>query len=237
MKNIKITVIITVHNAEKYLKECIDSVLSQSFRNIEILCMDGGSTDRSPQILNEYACKDERIRIIDDKNTSYGHKVNEGILQAKGEYISVLESDDLYQPYMLEKLYQVAEKYHPDYVNADYYNFYNVGKKRYYALVKMYEEEDYGRLLKSKDCLQNMKQILRYWTGIFRKDFLLEKEIRMNESPGASFQDMSFRFLTSALSDTTYHISLPVYLYRIDNLDSSVYDSKKAVIIADEFDF
>lgn len=237
MKNIKITVIITVHNAEKYLRECIDSVLAQTFRNIEILCMDGGSTDRSPQILNEYACKDERIRIINDKNTSYGHKVNEGILQARGEYISVLESDDMYQPYMLEKLYQVAEKYHPDYVNADYYNFYNIGKKRYYALVKMYEEEDYGRLLKGKECLENMRQILRYWTGIFRKDFLLNKEIRMNESPGASFQDMSFRFLTSALSDTAYHISLPVYLYRVDNLDSSVYDSKKTVIIADEFEF
>ena len=237
MENVKITVIVTVHNAEKYLKECLDSVISQTFKNIEILCMDGGSTDLSPQILKEYACKDERIRIINDKNTSYGHKVNEGILQAKGEYISVLESDDMYQPYMLEKLYQVAQKYHPDYVNADYYNFYNVGGKRYYALVKMYKEEDYGKLLKCNECLQNMRQILRYWTGIFRKDFLLEKEIKMNESPGASFQDMSFRFLTSVLANTTFHIDLPVYLYRIDNPNSSVYDSKKIIRIVDEFEF
>ena len=91
----KISVIITVHNAETYLSECLNSVITQTFSNIEILCMDGGSTDSSPQILKEYAEKDSRIRIINDPNTSYAHKVNEGIRLAKGEYISVLESDDM----------------------------------------------------------------------------------------------------------------------------------------------
>lgn len=234
---VKITVIVTVHNAEKYLEECLDSVAAQTFSEIEILCMDGGSRDKSPQILKCYASKDSRIRIINDSNTSYGHKVNEGIRQASGEYIAVLESDDRYCPEMLEKLYAVAVKYRPDYVNGDYLSFFDRNGRRYYTTIKMYPEEDYGKLLESSRHPEDMRQILRYWTGIFRREFLLEKEIRMNESPGASFQDMSFRFLTSALADRAYHLDVPVYLYRVDNPGSSVYDPKKAVVIADEFDF
>ncbi len=234
---VRISVIVTVHNAKKYLRECLDSVIKQTFSDIEILCMDGGSTDNSPQILKEYAEKDNRICIINDPNTSYGHKINEGIRQAKGEYISVLESDDAYMPCMLEHLYAIAEKYHPDFVNADYLEFRDIDGKRYQMLTKMYPKQDYGHLLESGKHPEDMRQILRYWTGIFKKDFLLQKDIRMNESPGASFQDMSFRFLTSALADTCYHLDEPVYLYRTDNPFSSVVDPKKAVVIADEFEF
>ncbi len=236
-QQIKVTVIVTVHNAEKYLKECLDSVISQTLPDIEILCMDGGSTDCSPEILQEYAKRDHRIKIINDSNTSYGHKVNEGFRRASGQYISVLESDDMYQPDMLERLLSVAEKYHPDYVNADYFDFFDISGRRYQVPVAMYDKNEYGKLLKCEEHLENMKQVLRYWTGIFSKEFLTRNEIQMNESPGASFQDMSFRFLTSVLADTAYHLDVPVYLYRIDNPYSSVYDAKKAVIIADEFDF
>ena len=233
----KLSVIVTVHNAEKYLCECLESVQIQTFSDIEILCMDGGSTDSSPQILREYAAKDDRIHIINDSNTSYGHKVNEGIRQAQGEYISVLESDDMYLPDMLERLYTIAQKYKPDFVNADYLEFGEIEGRRYEMPVKMYPAQDYNHLLESGKHPEDMRQILRYWTGIFRKDFLVEKEILMNESPGASFQDMSFRFLTSALAQTSYHLDVPVYCYRADNPFSSVHDLKKAAIIADEFVF
>lgn len=233
----EISVIVTVHNAEKYLRECLESVMGQTFAYIEILCMDGGSTDLSPQILEEYAQKDSRIRIINDPNTSYGHKINEGIREAKGKYISVLESDDIYRKDMLERLYAVMEQYRPDFVNADYMEFFDVGSQRYYALRQMYRDEDYGYLQESGKHPEDMRQILRYWTGLFKKDFLIREEIRMNESPGAAFQDLSFRFLTSALAETSYHLKEAVYLYRSDNPGSSVYDPKKAVVTADEFAF
>ena len=232
-----ISVIVTVHNAEKYLKECLDSVTTQTFSDIEILCMDGGSTDSSPQILSEYASRDARLHVINDPNTSYGHKVNEGIRYAKGMYVAVLESDDMYQPDMLEKLFGIAEQYEADYVNGDYLNIFDINGKRFQEPVKMYPESDYGKLLESSRHPEDMRQILRYWTGLFRRSFLLDNKIQMNESPGASFQDMSFRFLTSALADRAYHLDVPVYLYRVDNPGSSVYDPKKAVVIADEFDF
>ncbi len=233
----EITIIVTVHNAEKYLRECLESVMSQTFKDIEILCMDGGSVDSSPQILEEYAVKDSRIRIINDPNTSYGHKINKGIREAKGKYISVLESDDRYKEDMLEKLYAIMRQYNPDYVNADYLEFFDVGGQRYYILEEMYEDGDYDCLQDSGKHPENMRQIPRYWTGLFKKEFLIREEIRMNESPGASFQDLSFRFLTSALAETSYHVKEPLYLYRSDNPDSSVYNPKKAVVTADEFSF
>lgn len=237
MKNIKISVIVTIHNAEKYLRECMESVLLQTFADIEILCIDGGSLDMSPQILEEYAVKDERIRIINDPDTSYGHKVNRGIKEARGEYISVLESDDMYEPFMLEKLYEVAEQYSPDFVNADYICFFDVNGKRFQNVTKMYPDKDYNRLMENKKHPEEFGVIPRYWTGIFKKSFLEREKIQMNESPGASYQDMSFRFLTSVLAETSYHLDLPVYLYRIDNPDSSMHDCRKTVVIADEHDF
>lgn len=234
---VKISVIVTIHNAEKYIRECLDSVRSQTFSDIEILCMDGGSVDATPQILSQYAKKDRRIRIINDSNTSYGHKVNRGIAEAKGTYISVLESDDMYEPFMLESLYRMSEQYHTDFVNGDYTCFFDVNGKRFKKVIKMYPEKDYNRLMENKKHPEEFGIIPRYWTGLFRKDYLEREHIRMNESPGASYQDMSFRFLTSVLAETSYHLDLPVYLYRVDNPGSSMYDSKKTVVIADEHDF
>lgn len=237
MKGIKISVIVTIHNAEKYIRECLDSILAQTFPDIEILCIDGGSTDTTPQILQQYREKDSRIRIINDPNTSYGHKVNCGMKEAEGEYISVLESDDMYEVFMLEELYRIAENHHPDFVNGNYTCFFDVKGKRFKEITKMYPEKDYNRLMENRKHPEAFGIIPRYWTGIFKREFLEREQIRMNESPGASYQDMSFRFLTSILADTSYHLDLPVYLYRVDNPGSSMYDSKKTVVIADEHDF
>lgn len=237
MKEIKVSVIVTIHNAEKYIKECMDSLITQSFDKIEILCMDGGSTDKTPIILQSYAEQDARIRIINDPNTSYGHKVNRGIDEAQGEYIAVLESDDMYETYMIEKLYEIVEQYHPDFVNADYTCFFDVNGYRFKYITQMYQPENYNCLINYREQPERFGVISRFWTGLFSKEFLQREQIRMNESPGASYQDMSFRFLTSVLAEKAYHLNIPVYLYRIDNPGSSMYDSKKSVVIADEHDF
>lgn len=235
--DIRITVIITIHNAEKYLEECLNSVCSQTFHDIEILCIDGGSTDATPSILRHYEQLDSRLYIINDSNTSYGHKVNVGIENAKGEYIAVLESDDMFKPDMLRTLYQIAEKYHPDFVNGEYEYFFNVGSQRFIVPHQMYQKQPYDCLIENDSHLENMEIMDRFWTGIYRKDFLNRNGIRLNESPGAAFQDMSFRFLTSVLAKTSYHSKVPVYQYRMDNPGSSMKDPSKTVVIADEHDF
>lgn len=237
MCSVKISVIVTIHNAEKYLRECLNSVCNQTFSELEILCIDGGSTDNSPIILSEYERRDSRIRIINDLNTSYGHKVNVGIEQAKGEYVAVLESDDMYELYMLEKLYEIAEQYHPDFVNGEYRYFFDVEGQRFMVPHKLYQKQPYNCVIENSAYPEEMEIMDRFWTGIFNKQFLDSKQIRLNESPGASFQDMSFRFLTSVLADTVYHLDVPVYQYRMDNPGSSMKDPFKTVVIADEHDY
>lgn len=232
----KVTVVITIHNSENYLRECLESVINQTHKNLEILCIDGGSTDKSPDILKRYSKKDDRIIILNDPNTSYGHKINIGIRKATGQYISFLEADDMYTANMIEKLLDVIEKYHPDFVDGDFAEMYDCGGEHFFYRYEMYPPHYYGHLRKNVN-ISDRHQIVRYWTGLFDLNFLLENRIFMNESPGASFQDISFRFLTTMLGRTVFHVKDIVYLYRVDNPDSSMYNQNKARTTADEYIF
>ena len=99
----KVSVIIPVYNVEKYLGPCLDSILGQTLNNIEVICVDDGSTDRSLDILREYEKRDARVKVLTQPNTNAGAARNKGIQQAKGEYLSFLDSDDHFDPTMLEK--------------------------------------------------------------------------------------------------------------------------------------
>lgn len=116
MEDKKISVIVTIYNVEKYLRQCLNSIIGQTLREIEILCVDDGSTDSSPQILEEYAAKDERIKIFHQKNAGAGAARNLGLKYATGKYLSFLDSDDFFELNMLEKAYMQAEKYAADMV-------------------------------------------------------------------------------------------------------------------------
>lgn len=106
----KISVIIPVYNTEKYLRECLDSVVNQTLRDIEILCVDDGSTDRSPQILREYAERDSRVRVFSQEHINAGAARNTGLSHAVGEYLSFLDSDDFFEPVMLEHMLACARE-------------------------------------------------------------------------------------------------------------------------------
>ena len=106
MKEPKISVIVPVYNVEKYLPKCLDSILCQTFSNIEIICVNDGSTDNSRKILEEYKNKDSRIIIVDKKNGGLSSARNAGMKVAKGEFFSFIDSDDWIDSSMLEKLYK-----------------------------------------------------------------------------------------------------------------------------------
>ena len=109
MENVKVSVIVPVFNTEKYLKKCVDSILNQSLKNIEIIFIDDGSNDNSLGILEEYAKIDKRIKIISKLNEGQGVARNIGIKSAIGEYIAFVDSDDFIQINMLEKLYSYSK--------------------------------------------------------------------------------------------------------------------------------
>jgi len=114
----KVSVIIPVYNTEKYLGECLDSVLKQTLSDIEIICIDDGSTDNSLKILNKYAKKDKRIKIITQKNSGVINARNNAIAQAVSEYIYPLDSDDIISPDCLEKLYNAIQSGKADVITS-----------------------------------------------------------------------------------------------------------------------
>lgn len=107
----KVSVIIPVYNGEKYLRQCLDSVVNQTLQDIEIICVDDGSTDSSVRIIKEYAARDSRVRLIRQKNRGAGAARNQGLREAAGEYLSFLDSDDFFELTMLEKAAACADSY------------------------------------------------------------------------------------------------------------------------------
>lgn len=106
----KVSIIMPVYNEEAFLKETLDSVISQTLKDIEIICVDDGSTDNSVRILQEYAKNDKRILVLQQKNSGAGTARNFGMTRATGEYLAFLDSDDLYEPAMLEEMYTSARQ-------------------------------------------------------------------------------------------------------------------------------
>lgn len=233
-----ITVIIPVHNSEKYLRECIESVLDQGEWEKEVLCIDSGKDDASFEIIDEMRKRDGCIKYIFDENTSYGHKINTGIKHAKGRYIAILEADDMMSPHMLDKLYSVAEQYDADVVDADFYQMFSYKDKNYFNPVKKYADSAvYNCLIECGDGIFEKTDFKAIWTAIYKRDFLINQNIQLNESEGASFQDSSFIVLVNMFAKRIYHLDIPFYKYRIDNSGSSVKSEKKVFEIIGEYEF
>ena len=115
----KVSIIVPTYNVEKYLAECMETIIAQTLKDIEIICVDDGSTDNSGTILDSYAAKDNRIKVIHKENGGYGKAMNVGLDNASGEYIGIVEPDDKIELNMYETLYLAAEKNNVDFVKGD----------------------------------------------------------------------------------------------------------------------
>lgn len=109
--NLLISVIVPIYNVEQYLSECVDSILNQTYTNLEIILVDDGSTDNSGEMCDEYALKDARIVVLHKKNGGLSDARNAGLSIAKGDYIGFVDSDDYIRNDMYEKLYNLCQKY------------------------------------------------------------------------------------------------------------------------------
>ena len=121
---IKLSILIPVYNVSPYLRQCLDSLVGQSLKEIEFICVNDGSTDDSLSILKEYAAKDSRFVIIDKENGGYGKAMNVATSHAQGEYIGIVEPDDFVELNMFEVLYNKAKDYDLDFLKSDFYRFY-----------------------------------------------------------------------------------------------------------------
>ncbi len=227
----RLSVIVPIYNTERYLVECIGSILSQQISDMEIICVNDGSKDRSLEIIRDIADRDSRIRIIDKANTGYGDSMNVGIDAATGEYISFLESDDKLVLKALSALLESAESCQADVVKGNYYLWYSE-ENRYelYDNLKNYRDKE---IVKNKEALYFTAPSL--WSAIYRKKFLQQNKIKFLPTPGASYQDTSFAFKIWACAEKIVTIKSPVVYYRLDNECSSSNEDGKIFSICDEF--
>lgn len=119
----ELSIIVPVYNTEQYLEECLESIHCQTLQDIEVICVDDGSTDSSLSIIKRFIQRDSRFRVIQKSNSGYGHSMNLGMDAAQGKYIGIVESDDWILQNMMQTLYENAEMNEVDFVKADFYRF------------------------------------------------------------------------------------------------------------------
>lgn len=238
MQRPQVSIVMPIYNVEKYLEECLDSVLNQSLADMEIICIDDGSTDGSSDILDRYAELDSRVKVLHNINSGYGKTMNIGISMACGEYIGVVETDDYIDSKMMEELYHVAKGNNADVVKGDYCIFKGEGDSRQYEYVKIVEDEKlYGRLINPLHEKEIFKARINTWAGIYKREFLSENDIWHNETPGASYQDNGFWFQVFTQAKRVVLVNKPYYYLRRDNPDSSINSKEKVYCICDEMHF
>lgn len=237
-KNTKISVVVPIFNVEDYIGPCLDSILNQTFKEFEVICVNDGSTDSSLDILKEYANKDNRIKIINKDNAGYGHTMNIGMDMASGEYFVIVESDDFILPTMFETLYSVAKENDLDFVKSDFYRFYGEDNTN---IIKDYQKLDptgeyYNKIFSTRENHDTYKLLMNTWTGLYNIDFLRKNNIRHSETPGASYQDNGFWFKTFFFGEKVMFVPEPFYMYRRDNPNSSVRNKTKIYAMDTEYD-
>ncbi len=178
--DIKVTVVIPVYNAEDYLGPAMDSIITQTLTDIEIICVDDGSTDASLDIIREYQNNDSRIRIVTETNAGPAIARNNGIRRARGKYIAFLDADDFYEPSLLEELYNEAERDELDVVITNY-DVFNTHKATFERVIPEKHENIYqpNRVTSKSEYPDYIFTSTNgaAWNKLFRTEFVKEKEL------------------------------------------------------------
>ena len=205
MSHPKVSVIIPVYNAEKYLRQCLDSVANQTLKDIEIICVNDGSADGSLEILREYEKKDKRFVIVNQENKGAGAARNNGLAYAKGQYLSFLDSDDYFEPSMLEEMSARCDRFGADIClcNANVIKDNESTGKNYIRLKPVEKLDVFSR----KDVPAGILQISDpvAWNKLYRKSFVLESKIKFQTVKFSN--DIFFSLMTIALADKIVYVN------------------------------
>lgn len=240
VKAVSISVVMPCFNSRKYIREAIDSVLAQTFRDFEFIIVDAGSVDGTYRILEEYAITDKRIGLLQSKKRSMGAQYNMGLGAAVGEYIAFIESDDYYVPNMLAKLHETITKQQVDYVKSNFSFFADLPGERLFVNCAALGESRanyYNRILCSAE-LSDFADYDKYiWHGLYRKEFLKDNNIRFSETDGAAFQDAGFVFQILSLAENAYYMKECLYKYRRYALSDHTSEKLSYRFAVNEFGF
>ena len=215
----KVSVIIPVYNTEEYLRECLDSVVNQTLKEIEIICVDDGSTDSSLEILKEYAQKDNRITIITQKNLHAGVARNAGFSVARGEYLSFLDSDDWFELNMLDRTYNQIKKDNSDILVYNYnnYNQFSSKNESIRGINFKLEKAICYKTIEIKETLFTNCNPMP-WNKIFNKSFIEKNNIKFQNLTACN--DVYFSMLAMACSNSITYIPDSLCSYRYNRHSS-----------------
>lgn len=233
---IKVSVIIPVYNVEKYLRQCLDSVVNQTLKEIEIICVDDGSTDTSPEILEEYANNDSRIKILHQRNRFAGVARNTGFGHAKGEYVIFWDSDDYFVLDALEKMYIYAKEHDAEICICDAQDFDDeTGKKLSHPyLKKPFPEEEVFNIETYKERIFTFTAPVP-WNKLILRELLVREQIKF---PDLKYVEDAVAIVTAiacAKKIVLYHEKLIFYrVNRQGSLMSNYGERKDSVFLAYE---
>ena len=220
-----VSIIVPVFNAEPYLAQCLDSILAQTHRELEVICLNDGSTDGSLAIMQAYAARDERIRVIDKQNQGYGATCNRGLEEARGAWISIVEPDDWIEPGMYADMLAFEATFNDpaDIVKTPYWRIWMPDTPEQRKL-----NCSYRRRIKPpcqpfiiRDAAHLLTHHPSIWSAIYRKGFLEEHGIRFREYPGAGWADNPFLIETLCQAERIVYLDEPYYCYREETPEKS----------------
>lgn len=226
----KVSIIVPIYNVEKYLRECIDSIVNQTLKEIQIILVDDGSPDGCPAICDEYAAKDNRIKVIHKQNGGYGSAINRGLLEASGEYVGIIESDDYADLRMYELMYNKIIEKEAEVVVCDFFyldDSENKVMRRYIYDKNVYFDENNCFNIHTSPSIINKKAFP--WNKLYKKEFLVKNKIRMKEDRG-SYEDQPWNAEVLSKAKIITYTNIPLLFYRLDSNASSTNTGNRSMI-------
>lgn len=220
MNNVKVSIIVPIYNSEKYIDSCLKSLLNQTLKEIEIICVNDGSTDNSWNILSQYAETYGNIRIFNQENSGAAVTRNKGIDEAKGEYITFVDADDWIENFTIEKVYNNALNNQSDIVLFNSCEFNDNGKIRdriYFYPEKSINIDNYVFDFHSRKKLV-FNMFLVCWSKLYKTSFLRENNIKFHVFP--VLEDIQFHVESMILAKRISYVFDVLYHYRKDNINS-----------------
>ncbi|MDR3151284.1 MAG: glycosyltransferase [Holosporaceae bacterium] len=209
----KISVIIPVYNAENFIERCLDSVTNQTLSQLEILCINDGSTDNSLRILEKYACRDSRITVINQENFGPGAARNAGLAAASGEYLGFVDSDDWIGENFFEKLYEIAHTYEADVAATNIIRAYPSGRRRNKVTVR---ENNVYSSISDKFAVTQTPRMCYIYNKIYKADFI--RKLNITFRAGVCFEDIDFSVRALFFAKRLATTSEAIYYYAVNKL-------------------
>lgn len=215
------SIIVPIYKVERYLEQCVDSILAQTLRDIEVVLVDDGSPDGCPAMCDAYAARDSRVRVIHQENGGYGKAVNAGLAVARAPYVGIVEPDDWIEPDMYEKLLAAAQGHDADVAKCWFYDFLDVKDGGHDTRFPFTCPPPVNKPFRIGEYPVFLFLHPSVWTCLYRREFLERCQIRVKEVPGAGWTDNLFQVQTLCQAERIVYIDDAYYHWRRVNVESA----------------